>query len=132
MEQQQFNTGNQFIFQTYPLVINIQDGKQGAKNSTPKVSSIEINIFPHQEHLLIIMVGLREFIPEQKKQPIEQAFGSLKAQLDFEDASNQINLALYTFQDAINLFRCPVEVLTPLLVDSPLDAPLGTLIILSV
>ncbi|XP_068222744.1 mitogen-activated protein kinase kinase kinase 15 isoform X2 [Palaemon carinicauda] len=55
-----------------------------------------------QEHLLIILVGLREFIPEHKKQPIEQAFATLKAQIDCDEAANQINLALYTFQDAVN------------------------------
>lgn len=55
-----------------------------------------------QEHLITIMVGLREFIPEHKKQPLEQAFATLRAQLDFDEALNQMNLALYTFQDAIN------------------------------
>ncbi|KAG7174571.1 Mitogen-activated protein kinase kinase kinase 15-like [Homarus americanus] len=55
-----------------------------------------------QEHLLHIMVGLRDFIPEHKKISIEQAFVTLKQEINFEEALNQINLALYIFQDAVN------------------------------
>ncbi|XP_069957702.1 mitogen-activated protein kinase kinase kinase 15 isoform X3 [Cherax quadricarinatus] len=55
-----------------------------------------------QEHLLHIMVGLRDFIPEHKKLSIEQAFATLKDEVNFEEALNQINLALYIFQDAVN------------------------------
>ncbi|KAK8378621.1 hypothetical protein O3P69_009370 [Scylla paramamosain] len=55
-----------------------------------------------QEHLQKIMVGLREFIPEHKKLPIEQAFASLREEISYEEAVNQINLALGIFQDAVN------------------------------
>nr|XP_045590226.1 mitogen-activated protein kinase kinase kinase 15-like isoform X3 [Procambarus clarkii] len=55
-----------------------------------------------QDHLLHIMVGLRDFIPEHKKLPIEQAFAVLREESNFEEALNQINLALYIFQDAVN------------------------------
>ncbi|KAK4320966.1 hypothetical protein Pmani_008220 [Petrolisthes manimaculis] len=53
-----------------------------------------------QEHLLHIMVSIREFIPDHKKSCIEQAFSALREQINFDEAMNQINLALYTFQDA--------------------------------
>lgn len=55
-----------------------------------------------QEHLQKIMVGLREFIPDHKKFPIEQAFSVLREEINYEEAVNQINLALYIFQDAVN------------------------------
>lgn len=55
-----------------------------------------------QEHLLLIMVSLREFIPEHKKLPIEQAFAKLREEINFEEALNQINLALCIFQEAVN------------------------------
>lgn len=52
---------------------------------------------------MVIMVGLREYIPEQKKLAIEQAFASLKNETEFEETVNQIHLALYTFQDAVSV-----------------------------
>ncbi|XP_076042610.1 apoptotic signal-regulating kinase 1 isoform X3 [Oratosquilla oratoria] len=55
-----------------------------------------------QEHLQVIMVGLGEYVPEQKREPIEQAFTALRQDIDFEEAHNQINLALYTFRDSVN------------------------------
>lgn len=51
------------------------------------------------------MVSLREFIPEHKKLPIEQAFAKLREEINFEEALNQINLALYIFQDAVSMTK---------------------------
>ncbi|XP_042878655.1 mitogen-activated protein kinase kinase kinase 15-like isoform X1 [Penaeus japonicus] len=55
-----------------------------------------------QDQLVVILVGLREYIPEQKKLAIEQAFATLKNETEFEETVNQIHLALYTLQDAVN------------------------------
>ena len=52
------------------------------------------------------MVGLRDFIPEHRKLPIEQAFASLREEVCYEEAVNQINLALYIFQDAVSVCVC--------------------------
>lgn len=70
------------------------------------VSSLTVLLWP-QEHLQKIMVGLREFIPDHKKLPIEQAFSTLREEINYEEAVNQINLALYIFQDAVS---APVSV----------------------
>ncbi|CAL4111120.1 unnamed protein product, partial [Meganyctiphanes norvegica] len=56
-----------------------------------------------QEHLGTLMVGLRDYIPEQRKAAIEQAIATLRNEVDLEDATNQMNLALYTFQDSVIL-----------------------------
>lgn len=52
------------------------------------------------------MVSIREFIPDHKKSCIEQAFSALREQINFDEAMNQINLALYTFQDAVSSKGC--------------------------
>lgn len=57
----------------------------------------------HQDQLVVILVGLREYIPEQKKLAIEQAFATLKNETEFEETVNQIHLALYTLQDAVSV-----------------------------
>ena len=58
--------------------------------------------FP-QDHLVILIQGLREFLPEQNKDPIQKAMQTLKEEVDFDgNAIHQIQLALYLFQDAVN------------------------------
>lgn len=78
------------------------------------VEIVSVLLWP-QEHLQKIMVGLREFIPDHKKLPIEQAFTTLREEINYEEAVNQINLALYIFQDAVS-----VPVLGVLVILSPL------------
>lgn len=54
-------------------------------------------------HLLTLMRGLRDFIPEQNKSAIEAAISTLREEVDFDVlALNHIQLALYLFQDAVN------------------------------
>ncbi|XP_042910056.1 mitogen-activated protein kinase kinase kinase 15 isoform X3 [Parasteatoda tepidariorum] len=54
------------------------------------------------EHLNILLDGLREYIPEQIKMPIQQAISRVKEDVDFDGiAVNQMHLALYVFQDAV-------------------------------
>lgn len=57
-------------------------------------------------HLLTLMRGLRDFIPEQNKSTIEAAISILREEVDFDVlALNHIQLALYLFQDAVILFK---------------------------
>jgi mitogen-activated protein kinase kinase kinase 5 len=52
----------------------------------------------------ILLPGLRDFIPQYSKTHIQEAIASLKEELDFDGtAINQIQLALLTFQEAVNL-----------------------------
>jgi mitogen-activated protein kinase kinase kinase 5 len=54
-------------------------------------------------HLLTLMRGLRDFIPEQQKTTIEAAISTLREEVDFDVlALNHIQLALYQFQDAVS------------------------------
>ncbi|GAB6029560.1 protein kinase kinase kinase [Chamberlinius hualienensis] len=56
------------------------------------------------EHLTVLIKGLREFIPEQNKEPIQLAINILKEELEFDgQAIHQIQLALYLFQEAVNV-----------------------------
>lgn len=55
------------------------------------------------DHLAILIQGLREYLPSQNKEPIQKAMRTLKEDLEFDGhAINQIQLALYLFQDAVN------------------------------
>jgi mitogen-activated protein kinase kinase kinase 5 len=58
-----------------------------------------------QNHLQrILLPGLRDFIPQHNRANIQEAIASLKEELDFDGtAINQIQLALLTFQEAVNL-----------------------------
>jgi mitogen-activated protein kinase kinase kinase 5 len=58
-----------------------------------------------QNHLQrILLPGLRDFIPQHNRAHIQEAIASLKEELDFDGtAINQIQLALLTFQEAVNL-----------------------------
>ncbi|CAG2161540.1 unnamed protein product, partial [Oppiella nova] len=58
-----------------------------------------------QTHLhRILLPGLRDFIPQTKRTHIERAIALLKEELDFDGAAiNQIQLALLSFQEAVNL-----------------------------
>ena len=57
-----------------------------------------------QRHLQqILLPGFRDFIPQNKRAHIQEAIASLKEELDFDGtAINQIQLALLTFQEALN------------------------------
>lgn len=60
-------------------------------------------------HLLTLMRGLRDFIPEQNKSAIEAAISTLREEVDFDVlALNHIQLALYLFQDAVRRFSFSV------------------------
>ena len=58
-----------------------------------------------QRHLQqILLPGLRDFIPQNKRSYIQEAIASLKEELDFDgSAINHIQLALLNFQEAVNL-----------------------------
>ena len=57
-------------------------------------------MFPSiQSHLQTLLDGLRGFIPEQSREPLEGAIGELKEQLDYDGHNiNHISMALYVFQ----------------------------------
>uniref|UniRef100_A0AAG5DVK9 mitogen-activated protein kinase kinase kinase n=1 Tax=Anopheles atroparvus TaxID=41427 RepID=A0AAG5DVK9_ANOAO len=53
-------------------------------------------------HLETLLVALRKYIAEQRKETLEQAIAQLKEQLDFDStAIDHLHLALYSFQDAV-------------------------------
>ncbi|XP_075217555.1 apoptotic signal-regulating kinase 1 isoform X2 [Lycorma delicatula] len=57
----------------------------------------------NMSHLEVLMRGLRDYIADQNKEVIENAIHNLKEELDFDSvAINQLHLALYLFQDAVN------------------------------
>lgn len=54
------------------------------------------------EHLEILMKGLRDYIIDQNRTVVEQTMYSLKEQLNFDsDAVHQLHFSLYLFQDAV-------------------------------
>ncbi|KAF4524857.1 hypothetical protein B566_EDAN017044, partial [Ephemera danica] len=56
------------------------------------------------QHLSILMRGLKDYLPEQNREVIESAIRTLKEELDFDAAAiNQVYLAIYLFQDAVNV-----------------------------
>ncbi|XP_046667133.1 mitogen-activated protein kinase kinase kinase 15 isoform X2 [Homalodisca vitripennis] len=55
-------------------------------------------------HLETLMCGLREYIANQNKDQLETAIHTLKEDLEFDSvAINQLHLAIYLFQDAVNV-----------------------------
>jgi mitogen-activated protein kinase kinase kinase 5 len=57
-----------------------------------------------QQHLSILMRGLKDYLPEQNREVIENAIRTLKEELDFEEAAiNQLYLAIYLFQEAVSI-----------------------------
>lgn len=56
-----------------------------------------------EANLKVLLEGLREYIPEQNKSPVQQAIANLKEEVEFDGiAINQIQHAVYVFQDAVN------------------------------
>jgi len=54
------------------------------------------------EHLEVLMKGLRDYITDQNKVVIEQTIYNLKEKLHFDsDAVHQLHFSLYFFQDAV-------------------------------
>ncbi|XP_035233225.1 mitogen-activated protein kinase kinase kinase 15-like isoform X1 [Stegodyphus dumicola] len=54
------------------------------------------------QHLRDLLEGLREYIPEQNKQPVQLAISHLKEEVEFDGiAVHQMHMALYIFQDAV-------------------------------
>lgn len=55
------------------------------------------------EHLVVLMKGLRDYITDQNKTVVEQTIYNLKEQLNFDsDAMHQLHFSLYFFQDAVS------------------------------
>lgn len=51
----------------------------------------------------MLIQGIRDFLPEQNKDPIRSAMHTLKEDLEFDgNAINQLQLALYLFQESVN------------------------------
>lgn len=49
------------------------------------------------------MVALKSYIMDNNKKTIDDTIAALKEELDFDsDAINQLHLAIYLFQDAVN------------------------------
>ena len=59
-----------------------------------------INVaFFYQEHLLILIDGLREFLPDQNNNKIKEAIARLEKEFDYDVSKiNHIQLALLKFQ----------------------------------
>ncbi|KAL1139853.1 hypothetical protein AAG570_006830 [Ranatra chinensis] len=56
-----------------------------------------------KEHLDMLLQAVKEYIADQNKGVIERAIRALKEDLDFDTiAINQLHLAMYLFQDAVN------------------------------
>lgn len=56
-----------------------------------------------QPQLLDLMDCLREFLPDQNLAPVSNAIAKLREDLDYDGVMiNQIHIALYMFQDAVN------------------------------
>jgi len=54
-------------------------------------------------HLETLMDGMKGYIPEQSREPIDIAIAKLREDLDYDGAKiNHLQLALYLFQDAVN------------------------------
>jgi len=54
-------------------------------------------------HLSTLMDGMKGFIPEQNQAPLEKAVTELREALDYDGTKlNQLQLALYQFQEAVN------------------------------
>lgn len=55
------------------------------------------------EHLEVLMKGLRDYITDQNRTVVERTIYSLKEQLNFDsDAMHQLHFSLYFFQDAVS------------------------------
>ncbi|XP_054721753.1 mitogen-activated protein kinase kinase kinase 15-like isoform X2 [Uloborus diversus] len=68
------------------------------KDLTQKTPGILLTM----DHLKLLLDGLREYIPEQDRQPLQQTISCLKEQVENDDkAVNHMQLALYIFQDAV-------------------------------
>lgn len=56
-----------------------------------------------QNHLILLMRALRDYIAEQNQEVIVTAIRTLKEELDFDStAITHLNLAIYLFQTAVN------------------------------
>ncbi|KAG1653819.1 Mitogen-activated protein kinase kinase kinase 5 [Nymphon striatum] len=64
-----------------------------------KINDFHLNI----DHLQILLKGLREYIPEQNKEPIQFAIDMIMEDYDSEvSAVNEIKLACFTLPEAVN------------------------------
>lgn len=56
------------------------------------------------EHLEVLMKGLREYITDINRTVLEQTISGLKVQLDFDSNTvHQLHFSLYLFQDAVRM-----------------------------
>lgn len=59
-----------------------------------------------EEHLEMLMKGLRDYITNQNRNVIEKTIYNLKDQLDFDsNAVHQLNFSLYLFQEAVWIYH---------------------------
>ena len=66
--------------------------------------SVQDLVLTHSHLQRILLPGLRDFIPQNKRSHIQEAISALKEELDFDGgAINQIQLALLSFQEAVNM-----------------------------